>query len=57
MDDMQKTVEKLQRIADKLKSDNDKQTAIVEEFNKKEKTKALSTNERLDRLERIKGIK
>ena len=54
---MDKVLELLVRIVDKIKADKTAKDTVIAEFKAKEKTKALTQAERLDRIERILGIK
>ena len=49
--------DKLARVVAKLAEKKAKEDAVVVEYKGKEKVKALTTAERLDRIERMLGIK
>ena len=54
---MDKILDLLVRITDKMKSDKLAKETVAAEYKAKEKTKALTQSERLDRIEKILEIK
>ena len=48
--------EKMLKIAEKLAEKTAKENAVKAEYKEKAKVKALTTSERLDRIEKILGI-